>query len=375
MDFSRLNRYMEQMPQRGFPACELSVCRGGEQVFRSCVGFSDAARTRPVTRKDLYWLFSASKVITCLAAMQLVESGRIALSDPVAKYIPEYAHLTIKAKDGTLSPAQNTMTIEHLFTMCGGMSYDIAHPIIKEAAATTPSTLDMVKAMAKMPLSFEPGTAFKYSLCHDVLAAIVEVVSGMRFSEYLQKNFFDPLGIVDMGFRPTEEQLSRFSTQYGYKNGTAKTTERPLGNNYRLSSDYDSGGAGLFGSVDEYMKIITVIACGGKTPDGRTLLRPETIEMLGENRLYGDVINSFFSTRLFGYGWGLCGRAHIDPVRSMALSPAGEFGWDGAAGAFVLIDPKNEISLFFGTHVFGCDYVYHSVHPTIRDMVYEALDI
>ena len=374
MDFSRLDTYLEQMPARGIPACELAVSKDGEIIYRKGVGFSDSAKTRPVSNRDLYWLFSATKVITCIAAMRLVENGDISLDDPVSKYIPEYANLKILEKDGSLSDAKNVMTIEHLFTMRGGMSYDIGNQIIKDTAARTPSTLDIVKSMAKMPLSFEPGTRYRYSLCHDVLAAVIEVVTGMRFSEYLQKNIFDPLGVTDMGFRPSDEQKSRFSTQYTYKNGTGEAIEIPMVNKFILSNEYDSGGAGLFGSVDEYMKIITTVACGGTTPDGYTILKPETIKMMGENRLNGTCLNDFATSRLHGYGWGLCGRAHFDPVRSTSLSPVGEFGWDGAAGAFAMIDPTNRISIYFGIHMFGCNYAYHYIHPTIRNLVYDGLN-
>lgn len=374
MNFSKLDNYMNKMPLCGIPACELSVSKDGEIIYRKGVGYSDSEKTKPVSNNDLYWIFSATKVITCIAAMRLVESGELSLSAPVSKYIPEFANMKILQKDGTVTDAKNVMTVEHLFTMCGGMTYEVADPIIKEAAAHTPSTLDIVKAMAKMPLVFEPGTKYKYSLCHDVLAAIIEVITGMRYSEYLQKYIFSPLGITDMGFRPTDEQKSRFSTQYRYENGTGKAQEIPMVNRFILSPEYDSGGAGLFSTVDEYMKIISVIACDGTTPDGYTILKPETIRMMGENRLSGDCLNNFVSTRLYGYGWGLCGRAHFDPVRSASLSPVGEFGWDGAAAAFVMIDPTNRIALYFGTHVFGCQYAYHMIHPTIRNMVYEALE-
>ena len=375
MNFSQLDKFMDNMPYLGFPAAELSVAKDGEIVYRKSVGYSDSQSTKPVTSKDLYWLYSTSKVITCIAAMQLVERGVIALSDPVSKYIPEYANLKVKARDGSLSDAKNTMTVEHLFTMCGGMTYDIGNKILKEAAEATPSTIDMVKAMAKMPLSFEPGTQYQYSLCHDVLGAVVEVASGMKFSEYLKKNLFDPLGVIDMGFRPTEEQKARFSAQYCAENGTGRIFERPIENPYALSNEYDSGGAGLFGTVDDYMKVITPLACGGVSADGYRVLKPETIKMMGENRLNDDCLRTYFSTRLYGYGWGLCGRAHTDPVRSLGRSPVGEFGWDGAAAAYTLIDPVNHVSLFFGTHVFGCQYAYHIIHSTIRDKVYEALEL
>jgi CubicO group peptidase (beta-lactamase class C family) len=243
-----------------------------------------------------------------------------------------------------------------------------------KASEQNGSTLDVVRAMAKDPLSFEPGTRYKYSLCHDVLAAVVEVVSGMRFSEYLSRYIFEPLGVVDMGFRPTEEQKSRFSALYMYKNGTGSAHEVEIQNRFIITPDYDSGGAGLFSTVDEYMKIITVIACGGTTADGYRILKPETISMMGKNHLPEAGLNDFSNTRLFGYGWGLCGRAHMNPTLSCSLAPVGEFGWDGAAAAFSMIDAKNRVALYFGTHLFGCSYGYHMVHPTIRNLVYEGIN-
>ena len=367
---------MNEMTARGLPGCELAVSVKGKTVYRKSAGFVDTEKTRETSANDIYWIFSCTKVITCLATMRLVEEGKISLSDPVSKYIPEYAELKIKnAETGEISDATRTMTVEHLFTMCGGMDYYTQSPeitgSIKEGKT---STLDLVKAMAKTPLGFEPGTHFRYSLCHDVLAGIIEVVSGMRFSEYLEKYFFAPLGIKNMGFRPSEEQKARFVAQYLYHSGTNTVTPHPIGNPYALSHEYDSGGAGLFSTVDDYMKIITVIANGGTTEDGYSLLRPETIRMLTENRLIPDAINDFVDTRLYGYGWGLCGRVHMNQTISLSKSPVGEFGWDGAAGAFTMIDIENGVALYFGTSVFSARYVYNVIHPTIRNLVYEALE-
>ncbi len=367
MNVSKLDEFMNDMPKRGFPNCELAIAKDGKIVYRRSVLSPESAE------KDMYWIFSATKVITCIAAMRLVERGLISLCDPVSKYIPEYADVTVKQKDRSVLPAQNRMTIEHLFTMTGGLSYDIKTPEIDRAREEEPSTLGIARAIAKTPLFFEPGTHYTYSLCHDVLAAVVEVASGMRFSDYLEKNIFEPLGITDMGFHPTEEQKARFFPMYIYKNGTGNPVLRTTYNAYRLSPDYESGGAGLFATVDEYIKIISVVANGGVTADGYVLLKPETIAMMGENRLCEDAVNDLVNTRLHGYGWGLCGRAHMDPLRSLSLSPVGEFGWDGAAAAFVMVDPVNHIALYFGTHMMNCNYAYHVIHPTLRNLTYECL--
>ena len=365
---------MQSMPARGIPGCELAIAKDGAIVYRTSVGFADAAKTKPMNNRNLYWIFSATKVITCIAAMRLVEEGKLSLDDPVSKYIPEYAHLTVKQKDGTAAPAQNVMTIEHLFTMTGGLNYDLNTPSIRKALERKEdSTLDLVRAMAKEPLEFEPGEHYKYSLCHDVLAAVIEVITGMRFSEYLDTLIFKPLGIKNMGFTPSAEQLSRFPAMYTFRSGTMTVTEKELCNRYHLSPNYDSGGAGLFASVDEYIKIIAAIANGGVTADGYRILKPETIALMQENRLHDVARNDFVTDRLFGYGWGLCGRVHMDPIVSLSRSPIGEFGWDGAANAFVMIDPINRVALYYGTQIMSCKYGYCVLHPTLRDLAYEGL--
>ncbi len=372
MNFSKLDAFMEKMPLRGYPKCELAIAKAGKVIYRKTVTAPDVpADTK---EKDIYWIFSATKVITCIAAMQLLEKGLISLHEPVSVYIPEYQDVKIKTENGDLISPKHPMTIEHLFTMTGGLSYDTSTDEIHEAMKNDPSTLGIVRAIAKTPLLFEPGTHYRYSLCHDVLAAIVEIVSGMPFSAYLQKNLFEPCGVKDMGFHPNDEQKARFTAMYNYRNGTAKAEPRSLRNAYCFSPLYESGGAGLFATVDEYIKIIKAIANGGKTENGALLLKPETIAMMGKNHLCEDALNDLANTRLHGYGWGLCGRAHMNPTISLSRAPIGEFGWDGAANAFVMIDAENQIALYFGTHMMGCNYGYHVIHPTLRNLTYECLE-
>lgn len=372
MDFTKLDRFMLEMPKRGIPGCELAVSKNGRTVYRTYVGYADSAKKKPVSNADIYWIYSATKVITCLAAMTLVEEGKLGLDDPVSRYIPEYGQVLIKDKEGNLTKPENEMKIMHLFTMAGGLTYDINTTAQNECTDRT--TLGMVKAIAKDNIRFEPGSHYRYSLCHDVLAAVVEVVSGMRFSEYLDKKFFTPLGIKDMGFRPNEEQQGRFAAMYRYNSATNTALEIPVKNGYILTPEYESGGAGLFSTVDEYMKIISAIANGGTSADGVFIMKPETVKMMTKNYLSDVQRTDLVNGRLFGYGWGLCGRVHMDPVVSGSLSPVGEFGWDGAAAAFSMIDPKEKVALYFGIHCHNCGYAYNYLHPTLRNLAYEALN-
>ncbi len=375
MDFKKVTELLDRIALTGLNECGLAVSLDGKKVYEHYSGYSDAGKTKPLCGGELYWIYSATKVITCVAALRLLEEGKISLSDPVSKYIPEFSSPVIRdAKTGEIRPAENTMTIEHLFTMTGGMSYDLNSAPIKEAAAVPGAgTLDVVRAMGRVPLLFEPGTRYKYSLCHDVLAAVVEIVSGERFGEYVKKNIFDPLGMSSTGIRITEEQKARMCDQFRFRlaDGTSRLVEKE--NHFFITPDYESGGAAVFSSVEDYLKLVSVLSVGG-TAGGYRLLRPETIALCEANRLCPDALADFVTGRLYGYGWGLCGRVHINAGYSLSLSSEGEFGWDGAAGAFCLVDRRNRVGYYFGTHALGCTYLYHWVHPTLRNLIYEALD-
>lgn len=375
MDTSKLDRFLDEMPLRGLPCCDLSVTRDGREVYRRSVGFSDLDMTRPVGRDTLYWIYSATKVLTCTAAMRLVEEGRLKLTDRVSDYLPAFAELTVRQKDGTTVPATEPLRVLHLFTMTGGLDYDLNAPAIVEAAAQpNASTFSVCSAMAKKPLRFEPGTRYCYSLCHDVLAAITEVITGMRFSDYMRELFFEPLGMTDTGFRPTAAQTARMAQPFEYNN--ADGSIRPIQNEnvFILCPEYDSGGAGLFTSVDDYMKVITALACGGTTENGYRILKPETIAEMEVNRLCPAAWKDLVVGRLYGYGFGLCCRVHVDPTRSLSRSSVGEFGWDGAQAAFSMVDRKTRTALYFGTQVANCGYAYTTLHPAIRNLVFEMLE-
>ena len=376
MNFSKLDDFMNGMVDRGYPSCELAIAKDGEVIYRTSVGYSDAAKTRPAGNSDLYWMFSCSKVITCIAGLRLLEEGKISLDDPVSKYLPEFAKLRVKGEDGVAHSAKNTMTILHLFTMTAGLTYDVTTPEIKKAINDPDATtLSIVNAMARDPLAFEPGTRYCYSLCHDVLGAVIEVASGMLLSEYVKATIFEPLGLKNIGFHPTEDLMSRFADMYEGNSGTYKSTEMPCRNEYIFSPQYDSGGAGLYSNVDDFIAILSTIANGGKTPDGYSILRPETIALAEKNLLDDVALADFCKGRLYGYGWGLCGRVHRNPEISFSLSPVGEFGWDSAANAFSLIDTKNRVAVLFGAHVRRYDYGYHYVHPKLRNIIYECLEL
>ena len=268
--------------------------------------------------------------------------------------------------------ATNPIRIWNLMSMTAGLGYDTASESIREVQEKTGgegSTREFVRAIAKNPLLYNPNTHYLYSLAHDVLAGVVEVVSGMRFGEYMRKNIFDPLGMKEIWYQVPAEEKGRLAAQYALDFMTGEMTEKE-GNTYRLSKNYESGGAGVCTSVDEYSKLLDALACNGVGATGARILSEASVREMGTNRLSPEQILEFQQGMRLGYGYGLGVRVLIDGRYSK--SPVGEFGWDGAAGAYALIDPVNHISVYYGQQVLGMVKSYAEIHPAVRDLVYEG---
>lgn len=374
MDFSDVTALIDTMPKRGIPFFDLVVCKDSKIIYRHKVGKSDVKGEKELEDNDLYWLYSTSKITTCVCALRLLERGVIKLSDPVSKYIPAYASLTVRNEGAEPTPCKTVMTVEHLFTMTSGIGPEHENKELLQKYAQGPTTIEIASAIAKIPLYFEPGTRYKYGFSHDVLAAVVEAASGVKFSEYAIKNVFEPLGMTNTGFRPTSEQEKRLCATYVYDNSNGTSKQIPTSNPFALTPEYDSGGAGLFSCATDYIKLLSTLANSGTAENGYVLLKKETVEQIQVNRLNKDSLSDFVNGRLHGYGWGLCGRVHINPVFSLSKSPVGEFGWDGAGGCFAVVDTKNKISMFFGMQVHNCSYSYIILQPLVRTLVYKALE-
>lgn len=374
MDTKRLDDFMDKLAARGIPLGDLAISLDGKQVYRRYCGHADHAGTRAVDKSTLYWIYSCTKVLTCTAAMRLIEDGRLHLEDEVSMYLPEFRELSVKLSDGSVVPCKTPMKVIHLFTMTGGLDYNAGtEAVLAARRAPHADTVSICSAMARDPLAFEPGTHWLYSHCIDVLGAVVEVASGMKLLEYLNKIMFEPLGMENTGFHPTPEQRSRIAEAYSYDNAHGVSTPISENNGYPLSEAFESGGGGLFSSVDDYMRAIGTLARGGTSPDGYKLLSAESIAQMEVNRLCPDAWRDFVGGGLYGYGWGLCGRVHVDPVRSMSLSSVGEFGWDGMHGAYSHVDRARGVAIFFETAVSGCAYAYTVLHPLLRNLTYEML--
>ncbi|MBQ8207649.1 MAG: beta-lactamase family protein [Clostridia bacterium] len=374
-DFSKVRDFIDSLEAVDINLCGIEVRQGHDILLRHFMGHADAEKNIKLCDEHLYWLFSCTKVITCLATMRLVEEGRLGLEDTLDKYLPEFASMKVKTADG-VKDAENKIRIIDLFTMSAGFTYDFGTPEFLEARENkNASTRELVSVLSRRPLEFEPGTNYRYSLCHDVLAAVCEVVTGMRFGEYLDEIMFTPLNIKNMGFHLSAEDEKRMTVQYSYDSIFNKATPNAPFNNYCLSDNYESGGAGLYSNLSDYSKIIDAVANGGVAENGYRLLKEETVAMLGVNRLKTKEQFKTYtqSPRWYGYGYGLCGRVMMNPLASLSKSSVGEFGWDGAACSYALIDPSERLSVFLTTHVRGSSYLYERVHPCVRNMIYEAI--
>lgn len=374
MNTENLDDYLSAVGEKyDIPAYSCAVMVDHNLCYHKNFGFSDREKNVKASDNDLYFLYSATKVITCTAVLQLVENNILLLEDEVCKYLPEFTEMQVLTENG-LKTAENKITIRHLLTMCGGLSYHTDTEFIRDTRVKTGGTANtrkMVGAIAKEPLLFEPGTHFEYSLCHDVLGAVIEVVSEKSLGEYLNENIFNPLGMTNTGFALTEDIKNRMSAQYTYdtENRTSRAIEET--NGFRLTEVYESGGAGLISNPSDYILFADALANDGVGKSGAIILKGESIDLMRQNHLHGDCLKDFEKLCHKGYGYGLGVRTLID--ENFGKSPLGEFGWDGAAGAYVLIDPKNKLSIFYAQHVTGCNVAPDEIHPTIKNLVYEGL--
>lgn len=369
MNFEKLDSHMKKMQEEGIPLTSVSVYYKGDVVYKNIFGYREDGKT-PIKSNEPFFLYSCSKVITASAAMRLVEEGKLDLDAPVAKYIPEYETVYI-GKDKV--PAKNTMTVRHLLTMTSGYGYDFdAENITKASQNKSASTMDIIKALAKDSIYFEPGTRFCYGFGLDIIGAIIEVVSGMKFSEYLSKNIFIPLGMNDTTFKLTADDKEKMWPQYRYDEKNKKFRNEPKENIFIFTDEFESGGAGLISTSDDYIKFVAALANYGVSSDGYHLLSKESIDEMRKNYLTNDELLKDYFKKDQGYGYGLGVRTLIN--NNDSRSPIGEFGWDSAACAFNLVDVDNDLAIFIGCHVLGWGEGYAN-HYVIRDLVYDCLGL
>ena len=353
--FEQTKALCQQFLKMGVPGFDLIVYKDGQCVFRHTAGYADPENRIPMQGNEKYHIYSCSKLFTCAAAMQLWEKGMFSLEDNISDYLPAFREMTVKTENG-IEKARNPIKIHHLFEMTAGMNYDLQTPALQEyyeACGRTCPTVETVSKLASTPLEFEPGEGWYYSLCHDVLAALVEVLSGQKFECYVKEHIFDPLGMVHSDFLHPIEDWEGFARQYDYEEAT-KQFHPCWNNSYRPGREYASGGAGCVSTVEDYIKFLEAMRVGD------VILKKETIALMATDRLTEQQrVMCSYSTPSVGYGLGM--RAPRQDPRHT------EFGWGGAAGAFASVDPVNNVSFYYAQHVL------HSPNRPLRPWLYHTI--
>lgn len=344
------------------PGASAMVLRGGKEIYFGAFGMADMEEKRPMKRDTMIRLFSMTKPITAVAVMILAERGLIDLRDPVAYYLPEFWEQKVWQEDGEPIPVRRQATILDMLSMTSGIPYpDDSHEsgrrmgklfgelIDRRVKGEIVTTRDYVREIAKVPLCFQPGEKWMYGLSADVLGAVAEVVSGMRYGEFLKKEIFEPLDMKDTGFSVPEEKRDRFAQIYLWDQKAGKVApslDCHLGVYYGEDVQFESGGAGLVSTLEDYSHFACMLTGGGSYL-GKRILSEHTVEYMRRDALTQAQKVDFSWESLVGYGYGCLMRTLTDPVAEGAFGSEGTFGWDGWTGNFVVMDPKEQLVLLY----------------------------
>ena len=350
---NNLQRLLDTYLEMGIPGYDVMVCQKGACIWRRQAGYSDLENRIPMQGNERFNLYSCSKPVTVTTAMRLYEKGLFKLDDPLSEYLPEFTGMTVKTETG-VRPAHTAITLRHLFTMQAGFNYDVHTPALERAREETNGLCPTRKAisyLAQQPLDFEPGTRYGYSLAHDVLAAVVEVITGERYEAHVKRTIFEPLGMKDSSFLLSDGEREQLAPQYCYDPVSKRAVDCGRDNQYILGKQYASGGAGLVSTVEDYMRFLEALRTGALFERG------ETLELMTTDKLSDSSRKTYGFRAHHGYGLGL--RCPYPGLK------ATDFGWDGTAGAFAAVDPTRDISYFYVQHLLD------SPHFASR---FEALD-
>ena len=378
MNWENLDRCIKMAHEKYLvPAGECRVMQMGSVLYYKCFGYSDVAQTRPAGPDDMYYIFSVTKIFTNLAAMQLVEKGLLRVDDLVEDYLPSWKNIKV-THSSQMSRPKTKPTIEHLMTMTAGLNYELSTPDILDALKNKGDAFlirDLSDVLAITGLDFEPGEHFCYSLCHDVLGAVLEVASGNDLETLMKENIWAPCGMQDITFFPGETGELKASAMYAYNEETGELLPDAFSNNYAPAPKLASGGAGLFSTSQNISILMDVLSNGGLTAQGVRIISEASIKEMRKNRLNSIQLSEFRNMKPepYGYGYGVRTRMREEDGIS-----EGEFGWDGAAGAYALADPMTGLSLVYTQHIRGHGPSYGKVHPCLIKALYKdyrALDL
>ncbi|MGX1546774.1 serine hydrolase domain-containing protein [Streptomyces adustus] len=385
----RLDRHFVQQVEEGrLPGYLVAVSRGGRVAHLTTYGHRDLAAGLPVESDTLYRIYSMTKPVTTVAALMLMEEGRLSLDDPVARHLPAFADPRVYV-DGSgegmrTRPADGPILIRHLLTHTAGLTFAFyhSHPVdaLYRAAgleSSVPAGADLAETIdvyASLPLQFEPGTEWNYSVATNVLGRVIEVVSGQPLDVFLAERVFGPLGMTDAGFCVPADQAGRLAELYGETGdgGIEPIAGLPL----RGRPRFLSGSGGMVASAYDVHRFTELLRRRGEL-DGVRLLSADTVDLMTSNQLPGGVDMRTFGSRPAhdepgneGVGFGLGVSVVVDPARTKASTGLGMYGWSGVATTTFWVDPSRDLSVQFLTQVRPRSS--HVLYQDLKRLVHEA---
>ncbi len=366
------------------------VARKGQLAWLDVRGKMDIDSGRALEPDAIFRIYSMTKPVTSVAAMMLYEEGRFQLDDPIGRYLAAFADMQVftggTARKPETAAAERAITFRDLFTHTSGLTYGFmgTSPVDAmyrlnglDGGTTELSTADFMLKLAEMPLQFQPGTRWNYSMSTDVLGHLVEVIAGMPLDEFFRTRIFDPLGMVDTGFTVPARDAGRLTTNYSKrKDGSLQIADAPATSRYLKQRQFLSGGGGLAGTAADYLRFCSMLLNRGEL-DGARLLGRKTVDYMTCNHLPsgGDLTSMgqpvFSETSYDGIGFGLGFSVMLDPSRAQVIGTPGEYAWGGMASTMFWIDPQEELTGMLMTQLMPS-----SSYPLRREMkvlTYQAL--
>ena len=384
---TRVSKLLQGYVDRGDIAGIIArVGRRGQIAYHERFGWMDREARKPMRDDAIFMIASMTKPVTAVAAMMLYEEGRFDLNTPIKKFIPAFGETKVFAGENAtgiaLADLDRDITFRHLFTHSAGLSYgwnpdspvDRAYRALEQrmAEAGTPRTnAGMAEELAKLPLAYQPGTQWRYSMSIDLLGGLVEIISGQTLDAFCEERIFKPLGMLDTGFFLPPEKAERRAIVYGETTAVRGRRRMDELAPPPARPSYINGGGGLVSTVADYSRFAQMLVGGGQV-DVVRLLAPSTVALFSLDQLAPGVkVVGTDPARQMGYGYSLGTRVLIDVAASGCAGNVGEFGWDGAYNTYFWIDPKDELyGLLLMQHN---PYGEYPIHREFKQTVYQAL--
>lgn len=376
----QLNHSVQGFVDRGEIAGAVTlIARRGQIAHCKAYGWRDVETKSPMQTDCIFRMFSMTKPVTCAALMILVEEGKVLLTDPVAKYLPEFAEMKVLIEeiDGEITtvPAERPITLQQLAMHTSGIGYgipsELSPTLAKQAAEAdffNPNNPleKAIKSIASFPLLHQPGSTWEYGASIDVLARVIEVVAEQPYGDFLKERLFGPLQMVDTGFMTPEADWDRVASLYTNNGGLKRNLDYE---DYYKIGIHHGGGSGLLSTAMDYARFAQMLAHGG-TLDGVRILSPQSVQRMATNLIREEENNTpWFNDKAYGFGLGV--RVVKDPAYLDTLASVGTWGWNGFATTEFFIDPEEEL-----VSVFLTQYIPTNAKPwwqIYTNMVYQSI--